>query len=74
MEKLKVKIIVPDDEYKELKAEGSDLKQVVRQMILRIYENERLYARNKSDAVMNTAVILGVSEPTVWRVITDERK
>ena len=69
--KLKLKIFVAGHSI-ELQTNGvADVKQ---QVIRKVFERELKYARNKTDAVLNTAVLLDVDERTVWRVIDEHGK
>ncbi len=66
--KLKLKIYVAGHSI-ELQTNGvADMKK---QIIRRVFEQELGHARNKTDAVLNTAVLLDVDERTVWRVIDE---
>ena len=59
-----------------MEAEAEDLfellkssrQTITRKIILGTYRRHLRVARNKSDAVMETALELGVSERSVWRI------
>ena len=54
--------------YKELRAD------LLRSVILGVYRRELSIARNKTDAVLNTAVFLDLSVSHVWEIIKNGKK
>ena len=60
-----------------MESEGDDLfdllklcrQAITQKIILGTYRRHLRVARNKSDAVMETALKLGISERSVWRVV-----
>ncbi len=52
-----------------------DLKgDLARTLIRHIYKKELAAANNKTGAVLNTSVLLEISEKTVWKALEDGRK
>ena len=51
----------------DIKAEN--MKEIRTKIILLVFKKELLTCKSKTDAVLNTSVILDISEPTIWKVI-----
>lgn len=72
--KVKIKIFIDGQAY-ESEDVGEDLfdilniKHLTDQIIQETFERLRKERPSRSDAVFETAVVLGVSERTVWRVL-----
>ena len=60
-----------EDTQLDIKAE--DMKGIKKEMILKLYKSELDKNMSKRSAAMNTAVMLGISENTVWRTVNEQQ-